>query len=244
MPWRRRERCWIERAPDTRLGALVRNRKVPSLLAGAVALVLALLVIAQLVLPGIAAQRIRDRLARSGRVLDVQVHAFPAIELLWNHADSATVRMASYRASAARLSSNIGQLANVGSFDASVTALSTGLLTLRDATLRKRGSQLSGSAIVSDADLTAALPILQSVRPVASSGGALTLQGTAAFLGVAATVNATVRAVNGALVVSPDVPFGGLATITLFSNPKIAVQGVAASPTPGGFALTGLAQLR
>jgi hypothetical protein len=57
-------------------------------------------------------------------------------------------------------------------------------------------------------------------------------------LGVPATVDATVRPQDGALVVAPDVPFGGLATITLFSNPTVAVTRVSASPTPGGFVLT------
>ena len=47
-------------------------------------------------LPGIAAQRLRDRLSRSGRVLEVKVEAFPAIELLWHQADRVVVRMASY----------------------------------------------------------------------------------------------------------------------------------------------------
>jgi hypothetical protein len=224
--------------------AVVSKRRTLSLLAGAVLVVVALLAVAQLVLPGIAAQRIRDRLSRSGKVLDVQVHAFPAIELLWQHADSVVVRMASYRSSASVLSTNLEQVANVGSFDASVAVLGTGLLTLRDATLRKRGNELTGTATVTEADLRSALPILQSVQPVSSSGGVLTLQGTGTFLGLSATVDATVRAVNGALVVSPNVPFGGLATITLFSNPKIAVQGVSATPTAGGFALVGQAQLR
>jgi hypothetical protein len=56
-------------------------------------------------------------------------------------------------------------------------------------------------------------------------------------LGVGATIDATVQPQDGSLVVSPDVPFGGLATITLFSNPKIAVTGVSATPVPGGFVL-------
>src|SRR5205085_1551478 len=88
---------------------------------------------------------------------------------------------------------------------------------------------------VAEQRLRAAFPILELVRPVASSGGQLTLQGTATLLGVSATVDATVRPLSGALVVTPDVPFGRLATITLFSNPSVRVQGVAADPAPGGF---------
>lgn len=224
--------------------AAVSRRRTLSLLGGAVLVVLLLLVVAQLVLPGVAAQRIRDRLSHNGKVLDVEVHAFPAIELLWHHADSVVVRMASYRASSQHLSSTVGQVTDAGSLDASATELNTGLLTLRDATLRKRGNNLTGTATVTEADLRSSLPVLQSVQPVASSGGQLTLQGTATFLGVNTTIDATVRALNGALVVSPDVPFGGLATITLFSNPAIAIQGISATPAPGGFSLTGQGQVR
>lgn len=55
---------------------------------GVVALVVAVVVlgVAQLVLPGIAAQRIRSQLDRYGHVRSVSVSAFPAIELLWHRA--------------------------------------------------------------------------------------------------------------------------------------------------------------
>jgi hypothetical protein len=76
---------------------------------GVAGLVVVLLVVGQLVLPGIAAQRLRDRLGRSGRVLEVQVSAFPALKLLWHHADSVVVRMASYRAAPSDLPGTIDQ---------------------------------------------------------------------------------------------------------------------------------------
>lgn len=203
-----------------------------------------LLIVAQLVLPGIAAQRLRDRLARSGTVLNVEVDAFPAVELLWHQADRVVVRMGSYRSNPATLSGNVAQVADVGSLDASASQLNSGLLTLRDATLRKRGNELSASATVTEADLRSAIPILDSVQPVGSSGDQLILRGTATVLGVTATVDATVGPRNGALVVSPNVPFGALATITLFSNPAVAVTDVSAVPSPGGFALSAHARIR
>jgi hypothetical protein len=57
-------------------------------------------------------------------------------------------------------------------------------------------------------------------------------------------VTATVSAPDGKLVVVPDVPFGGLATVTLFSDPRIRVAGVSASRAPGGFTVRGTALLR
>jgi hypothetical protein len=207
-------------------------------------LVVVVLVVAQLVLPGIASQRLRDRLSHSGRVLDVQVSAFPAIELLWHHADSVVVRMATYRASPAKLPATLDQAGDVGSLRASAQTFQDGLLTLHAASLVKQGNQLSGSAVVAEADLRAAAPFLTSVTPVASAGGRLTLQGTATLFGLSATVDATVSAQDGKLVVAPDVPFGGLATVTVFSDPRIKVQAVSASPAPGGFAVRGTAVLK
>lgn len=212
---------------------------------GSFVLVLVVLGVAQLVLPGIAAKRIRDRLARSGNVLEVQVHAFPAIELLWHHADRVVVRMGRYRSSPGPLGTTVGQSADVGSLDASAQELDTGLLTLRNATLSKRGDVLSGSAQVIEADLRAALPILQSVAPVASGDGRLTLRGTATVLGVSATIDATVTPRNGALVVAPDVPLGGLATITAFEDPHIDVESVGASnASSGAFSVSARGRLR
>ena len=202
-----------------------------------------LLVVAQLVLPGIAAQRVRDNLARSGRVLSVQVHAFPAIELLWHHADRVVIRLGRYRTPVGQLGSSLSQSGSVDSLDATATEVDAGLLALHDARLVKRGSRLTASATVADVDLHAALPILDSVTPVASASGQLTLQGTASLFGVSATVQAVVHAVDGSLVVTPNVPLGGFATITVFSNPHVAVQSVGASPVPGGFSVHATARV-
>ena len=51
--------------------------------AGGVVVVLGL---AQLLLPGLAAQRVRSEIGRYGVVHSVSVSAFPAIELLWGDA--------------------------------------------------------------------------------------------------------------------------------------------------------------
>ncbi|MBV8735590.1 MAG: hypothetical protein JO342_11195 [Solirubrobacterales bacterium] len=195
---------------------------------------------AQLVLPGVAAQQLRDRLARSGQVLEVKVEAFPAIELLWHQADRVVVRLGRYRATPGHLGSDLAQVGDAGSLDASAQRLETGLLTLRNAKLTKRGNELVGTATVTEADLRSAVPFLQGVTPVASGGGKLTLQGSA--FGV--TADATVMAVNDKLVVRPNLPILNFFTLTVFSNPHLAVQGVAARAVPGGFALSGRARLK
>jgi hypothetical protein len=202
--------------------------------------VFALLVVAQLVLPGIAAQSLRDRLERSGRVLEVEVQAFPAIELLWHQADKVVVRVGRYRSTPGHLGNTLAQTADAGSLYASAQELQTGLITLHRATLTKRGNELTGSAEITEANLRSAFPFVSDVTPVASANGKLTLQGTA--FGV--TADATLLAVNGKLVVRPDVPLLNFFTVTVFSNPDLAVQGVAARATNGGFVMSGRAQLR
>ncbi len=211
---------------------------------GVLLLVLAVLIVAQLVLPGIAAQRLRDRLSASGQVVSVEVSAFPAVELLWHQADSVTVRLGRYRASSAGLARLLDQTADVDRLTATASELDTGLLTLRDAVLRKRGAVLTGSANVAEADLRTAVPVLDSVTPVATSGGQLVLRGTATLFGFTASVDATVRVQNGALLVAPDVPLGALATIRVFSDPHLRVRTLEASPTATGFSVRATGHLR
>jgi hypothetical protein len=210
---------------------------------GVASVVLLCLVLAQLLLPGIAADQLRDRLSKNGKVEEVSVAAFPAIELLWHDADKVIVRMASYRSSTAKLSSLLDEAAGVGTIDATATLLTTGLLTIHNATLHKRGDELTATASVTRSDLRAAIPFLDSVQPVASAGGQLTVRGTATLFGVTASVEATVATSTGRLVVTPDVPFGGLATITLFSDPHVRVQSVSATPAPDGFTVSARASL-
>jgi hypothetical protein len=207
-----------------------------------VALVVVLLVVAQLVLPGIAAQRLRDRLARSGRVVSVHVSAFPAVELLWHQADEVDVHLGSYRAhTPTGLGRALGQTSQAGTVNATIDQLGTGLVTLRNVSLHKRGNALTGRATLTDADLRAALPAGLDVQPVASGAGKLELRGSA--LGV--TIYATLSAHNGALEIAPDVPLiGGLFTLAVFNDPHIDVQGVGASSVPGGFAVSASARLR
>ena len=201
----------------------------------AAGLVLLVLVVAQQLLPGIAAQELRNDLAQSGTVIEVKVSAFPAIKLLWHRADSVVVRMGSYRSGASHLGDTLGRAVDAGSLDASAQELFVGPVTLSNATLRKRGSELTGSATVSEANLRSVVFFLDNVEPIASANGRLTLRGTASFLGLHATVDATVSAKDGALVVAPNIPLGGIAAITLFDNPHVQVQSVSATNVPGGF---------
>src|ERR1700727_2448384 len=73
----------------TRMGS--GRRRSGRIALGAVGGVVVALGLAQLLLPKLAAQRVRSELAHYGVVRSISVSAFPAIELLWGHAQSATV---------------------------------------------------------------------------------------------------------------------------------------------------------
>lgn len=217
-------------------------RRIAAIAALLVALIA--LAAAQLILPGVAAQRIERHLRAYGSVRSVSVEAFPAIKLLWHHADAVHIDLASYRSGSGEVGSLLAELGGVGSLDVAADQLDVGLLRVRDATLRKRGRSLSAGARISEADLRAAVPFLDGVVPVASAPGTVMLRGAATVLGVTASATATVEAQNGALIVSPNVPFGALATLTLFSDPHVAVQSVAATSVPPGFRVSARGVLR
>jgi hypothetical protein len=195
-------------------------------------LVVLVFVVGQFVLPGIAASMLRDRLAKSGHVLSVDVSAFPAIELLWHDADKVTVRMANYRSSTGHLTSLLDQAHGVGTVHASVGTLNTGLLTVTNATLTKQGNHLSAGGDISEDNLRAAVPLLSSVSFVSSRGGALTLSGTTALLGI--PVSAVVSPQDGHIVVTAE----GVFDISIFSDPNVRVLGVGGSATSDGLALS------
>jgi hypothetical protein len=218
----------------------------PGIVAAAVAAgVLILLGIAQLALPAIAEHRLRDRLARTGTVEHVEVHAFPAIELLWDHADRVVVRMATARPGPGRLADLLAQTADTEELDARTDRLRVLTLQLRDVRLRKRGGELTGAASVTEPAVRAALPPGLAVRPIAAGGGTVVFEGTADILGSRVSARAIVSARDGRLVLAPDVPFGGFLSLTLFSDPRVVVTGVGAhTRAAGGFTFTARARVR
>ena len=188
----------------------------------------------QLVVPPIATTVLRHRLAKDGRVISVRISAFPWFQLLWQHADKVSVRMANYDAAPQGIQQRLQEAGGVGTIDAHVGVVRTGLLTLHDVSFTKHGDEMVGAAQLENSDLRAALPFLRSLTPVHDAGGQLVLRGTASVLGVSATVDVVVTASDGKLVVAPAGLLGAFATLTLFDDPQIVVQSVNATAVPGG----------
>jgi hypothetical protein len=195
-------------------------------------------------LPPIAERRLRDRLERTGSVERVDVSALPALKLAFGHADRVSVRMRSVTTGPAGLADLLAAARGAERLAASASAVRVGPLTFRDASLRKRGDELDGRASVRTEDLRAALPPGLTVAPVASGGGQLVFVGMATFLGRTLSARAVALARDGRLLVAPDVPFGDLLTLTVFSDPRVYVEGIGARPQADGFTVDARARLR
>ncbi len=201
---------------------------VLALIAGA--LLLALL-LAQLLLPRIAADRISSRIGRYGKVEDVSVSAWPAVKLLWGDADSAHVRAGHLVLSPAQASALLWESKGVQSMDVNASSVMLGTLALEDASLRKRGDQLSGEALTTAAQANAALPAGVSVSLLDSREGQVEVRAGGGLFGIGAEVNASAEAKDGNLVVHPVGFLIDGFQLTLFSDPHVHIESIGASVT-------------
>jgi hypothetical protein len=213
-----------------------------------VALVIAAVVVviaaSQVFLPRIAERDVRSRIGQDGEVLGVKVSAFPAIQLLWHHADTVSIKLGNYRTPPDDVPGLLQEAGDVGTLKVSIGTLRSGQLTLRDVTLTKRGSELVGSARVEDADLRAALPVIDSVTPISSADGQLRLRGKGGAFGISATVTAVVTTSDGKVVVAPAGLLGDFLNVTVFDNRGVYVQSVTGAAVSGGLSVSVRAQLR
>ncbi|MCW3034550.1 MAG: hypothetical protein QOK19_1171 [Solirubrobacteraceae bacterium] len=191
-------------------------------------MLLVVLLAAQLLLPRIAASRISSRVARYGHVEHVSVSAWPALKLLWGNADSVDVKTGPLKLAPSQAASLLWEGRGVARLDISAEAVRIGPLSLGDATLRKRGAQLDAEAVATQAAAQAALGEGASVRLLGSEGGRVRVSVGGSLFGVGAEVAALAEAQNGALVAHPEgLLLEGL-RLTLFSDPHVHVEGVAA----------------
>lgn len=206
---------------------------------GAAVFVAAVLFASQVLLPRVAESRLRDELSRTGTVTSVSVHAFPALKLLFQRADSVRVRMSRARFGSGDLADELASTSRTGSLDARADEVTLGPLVVRDVRLVKKGEALTGSASLTEADLSSALPVSLGLHPVSSEGGALVLEADVGPVAVRARLSAS----DGALIIAPDGLLGGFASVTVFSDPRVRVTGVGARSSPGGFTVVAHARL-
>jgi hypothetical protein len=225
-----------ERLPRRRFwGRAIGLRGLLGLLLAALVLVLG---ISQLVLPRIAARVLHDRVARYGEVQHASVSALPAIELLFGNADSADLDASQLALSAHELMGLLVESKAVT--DLTVRArtvklldpgFGAGAVSLSDAVLHKRGDVVRASALLSDAALQAALPEGVHANVLAGAEGKVQVQASGQLFGFRASVYADLEVVEGKLLIVPAQSLlAGLGRITLFSDPRLQILSVTATP--------------
>jgi hypothetical protein len=203
----------------------IANRRLSRILLACAGGLLAVLLIAQLALPAIAARIARDRIAKYGTVRSVSVSALPAIQLLWGSAQSARISTGSLRMSQSQADALLPQMQGIARLDLSAASIQVGPFKLHSAQIAKRGAELYVQGTLEQSDLQSALPTGVQARPLASGEGSVEMLVSGSLLGVGASLHAVLGAQEGKLVAQPQgLPFAGLARITVFSDPRLSVQ--------------------
>lgn len=184
----------LEESPSTSRGTTAprvpkrstprRRRRALLLLGGPLVLALLVALIAQVVLPDLATNRLRDRLQSLGTVSSVQVSSAPAVKLLWGDADEIDVRLATFRAGTpdsapAGGSGSLGDALDatraIERLDVRIDELRLGPVKLTDVRVRKRGADAHVQATVATAELDRGLP---SAPPIAALASLVAFEGT------------------------------------------------------------------
>lgn len=217
-----------------RSGLVGRVRRRPRVVLGVLGVPLVVLVLAQAFLPGLAADRVRSLVARYGHVESASVRAWPAVELLWGKAGSATVRASGLTLTPAQAASLLWEARGVHSVTVharratlQVAGLPGGL-SVEDVTMHKYGSEVHASATLTQAKLDAALPGGFRVQPIASGPDGIEVQASGGLFGATASLRAIVTVSEGRVVAQPQgLPLASLATVSLFADPHLEIRSVA-----------------
>jgi hypothetical protein len=221
-----------------------RSGRIAAGSAGAVVLVLAL---AQVLLPRFAANRISSRVGRYGTVESVSVSAWPAVELLWGDVGTVHVRAKNLSLGPEQAADLLWEGRGTANMDVSAESVQIESLRLTDAHLEKHGGELRARALVDEASVRAALPAGLGVRLLRSEHGQVEVQATGGLFGLDASVDAVAYASEGKLVARPLGFLVQALKLTLFSDPRVYVEGVGASVEaehPRSYRLTMSARLR
>jgi DUF2993 family protein len=222
------------RVPRSQGGALRIHGRAPRIVLATAGGCLAALVLAQLVLPGLAAQRVRDQLSRYGSLRSVSVSAFPAVELLWGSGDSVNVSAGKLSIGPTQAVDELSRARGIDRMDIHAESIQIGPLRMSGASIEKRGGEVQARGSVRRSALQDVIPGGFEVQPEASEDGEVRVRATGSLFGVRTSVQAVVNAQEGKLVAQPEgFLFAGLARITLFSDPRLLIRGVSLVAQPG-----------
>jgi len=194
-------------------------------------------VLGQVLLPGIAADRIRDSLEAHATGVRVSVSADPGLELLLGHADTVTVHIDQLypRQAHGRIHSLFARVGETDNLDASIREAFVGGLAIDDIHLTKHGSLLLGRATVTTVAIDAALPLHLRIADRNPNASTLLLSGRVDIFGHKLGGTASVKAERGQLVIAPANPLLAFLHATIFDDPHVQVETISARAVPGGY---------
>lgn len=195
----------------------------------AAALVLALLALGQLLLPGFAADRVRDELGDDRA--RVEITAFPAWKLVLGKADRLTVSTPTVAAKGpAPLGELLERARDVGRTDARIATLAIGELRLRDVRVRIADGRVQTDATLSVRALSAMVPGGGTLTPLPpASDGRPRFSARVGVLGLSTDVPVAVGAVDGSVEVRPEQGIASVFSVTVFEDPALRVDRVTGS---------------
>jgi hypothetical protein len=201
------------------------RRRAARIALGTAATIVVLLVLAQLLLPGLAAQRVRDELARYGVVHSATVSAFPAIELLWGHAQSVRVSAGDLNMETSEANAILAKSRGVEQVEMEAEGMRLGPITLHGVSMRKRGSALYIQGSAGSSDFQGVLPAGVEVQPLGSVPGGVEVRVSGGLFGIEGSVDGLLSVQEGKLVAQPQgVPFAGFVKLTLFSDSAVTLS--------------------
>lgn len=209
------------------------------------------LVAAQLLLPGVAEDRVRSELNKQGTDAEVEIKALPAVKLLWGRADEVTIDVANLRTDEEggddgdSLSDLLAQTSKTKKLDVRVNVLEDKLLRVQDVRLTKDGDTLTAVVKLNKSDVDAALPAeLELVDREVPNG--LAVAGTTDVFGETLEAEANIYADDdGSLVLEPsDDLLGELVSVPIFEDERVAVDSISARNSGDGYVVTARGRLR
>jgi hypothetical protein len=215
-----------------------------------VGLVAVVLIAAQIVLPRVAAQRLRDDLARHGSDVRVSVAATPAIKLLWHRADRVTVHVGHLRpggsGSGKSLADMLADTNATDRLDVRVDLLDAQRLQVHDAGLQKNGNSLIAHVGVTTAAIDDALPSRLQISARQVAPDRLSVSGRTSVFGRLLAGRALILIDDrGRIILRPDgIPLASLISVPVFSDDRVAVDGMTTTQTADGITATVRGHLR
>jgi hypothetical protein len=216
-----------------------------------VGLLVLALVAAQLLLPGVAEDRLKSDLETQGSDVTVSVKAFPAVKLLFGRADEVTIAVADLKTDedggddGDSLSDLLAQTSKTKQLDVHVKVLGDKLLRVEDVRLTKDGDKLTAVVKLLKADVDEALPAELSLTDTKVPNG-LAVAGSTDVFGEQIDAEAKIYADDdGTLVLEPsDELLGDLVSVPIFEDDRVAVDSINARTSGDGYVVTARGHLR